>query len=1024
MQNKKSARTARLIRQRRKHRGRRQGSAQTIGTWMGCSVGIIVILMLSGVLLAGTTVVAVYAVYARQLPPAEALMSARDDNFETTIFYDRTGNHRIFEVIDPNGGDRQSIALEDIPPYVSQATIAIEDASFYTNPGFDLEGIARAAWVNLTSDRLEGGSTITQQLVRNQLLSPEERAVQTVDRKLKEIILAAEVARLYDKNDILEMYLNTNFYGNLAYGIEAAAQVYFAKSARDLTLAEAAMLAAVPQSPALNPLDNPDLAVQRQRVVLREMVNQGYITQEEAIAAENEVITLRTLDLRFDLSAPHFSQYARQEAERRLNELGYDGSDLILGNGLRIYTTLDLDLQLQLECTARTHVTRLSNNDPTFSHNTSTAQPCAANEFLPPLNPELLQTPRYVSNASGVMMRAETGEIVAMLGSLNYWDNNIGGQFNAALAQRQPASTFKPFVYVSAFNTPLNANTVVTPATMTYDVLTEFNNGNADPYIPYNIDRRFNGPVSIRNALARSYNVPAVQVLNWVGLREVLNTAHFMGINSMNENISNYGLSLALGTAEASLLDMTYAYNTFNNNGTMVGAPVASEQARIGYRQLNPVAILRIEDANGRVLWSYGADAGTFDRRAVLEPGMAYMITDILSDNDARISNTFAPGNPLELNNRAAAAKTGTSDDFRDSWTIGYTPQYTLGVWVGNNNNIGMENVTGSVGAAPIWHAVMEYVHTRDSLPAEIWPQPATIVTQDVCEISGLLPNGNCFTRAEIFYYDQQRGIDYRPNQVDFYWETLRVNTCNNTLAVTTSPPDCVSERPYFRYPDELLAWATETGQDLPPENFDTVGSTSPFSPLAVVEPTLLAHVRGTVEVRGNVRVDEIDYYILEAGRGPTPDTWRQIGDRRNTPGGNIVLTTWDTTTLSDGVWTLRLTLVRTDGSSEVSTPREVIVDNTPPTVTLLSPMTGRSYSASEDVFMEIVAEPSDNQQTAYVDFYRDDEYLGRDIDSPYLLRWQIEADGSGALSTFRVVVGDRAGNETESATATVQLAP
>lgn len=1023
MSDKTSARIARTVRQRRKVRRRRQGSARTVGTWLGCSLGVVLFLLVGMVVAGLGTVVGVYAIYARQLPPAEALMSASDDNFETTLFYDRTGNHRIYEVIDPNGGDRESVGLEELPAYVLHATIAIEDASFYSNPGFDLEGIARAAWVNLTSDRVEGGSTITQQLVRNQLFSTEDRNAQTVDRKLREIILAAEVARLYSKDDILEMYINTNYYGNLAYGIEAAAQVYFAKSASDLTLAEAAMLAAVPQSPGLNPLDNPDFAIQRQRVVLAEMVKQGYITQDQADDAQNESIVLRTLDLRFDITAPHFAQYARREAELILDNLGYDGRDLVLGNGLRIYTTLDFDLQLQLECVARTHVGRLSSNDPTYTHNTSTAQPCTANEFLPPLNPDLLNTQRYVSNASGVMMRAETGEIVGMLGSLSYWNNDIGGQFNAALAQRQPASTFKPFVYVTAFNTPLNASTVVTPATMTYDVLTEFDNGGAEPYIPYNIDRRFNGPVSIRNALARSYNVPAVQVLNWVGLREVLNTAHLMGINSMNENISNYGLSLALGTAEASLLDMTYAYNTFNNNGVMVGTPVSSEQARIGYRQLNPVSILRIEDANGQILWSYGVESGSFDRRAVLEPGMAYMITDILSDNDARISSSFAPGNALELNNRPAAVKTGTSDDFRDSWTIGYTPDYTLGVWVGNNNNIGMQDVTGLTGAAPIWHAVMEYVHIRENIEASPWPQPATVVTQDVCILSGLLPNGSCPTTQEIFYYDQQRGIDYRPNLVDTYWETLRVNTCNNTLAVNTSPPECVTDRQYFRYPPELRDWAVAAGQDLAPDNFDTVGSTSPFSPLAVIEPTLLQHVRGEVPVRGNVRDDAIDYYILEAGAGSTPDSWRQIGDRRQTTGANIVLASWDTTQVADGIWTLRLTLLRTDGTTEVSTPREVIVDNTPPSVTLLSPETGSIYSATNDVFLEITAEPSDNQQTAYVDFYVNDEYLGRDIESPYVFRWEIP-EGSDTLATFKVVVGDRAGNETTSSVATSQLVP
>lgn len=639
------------------------------------------------------------------------------------------------------------------------------------------------------------------------------------------------------------------------------------------------------------------------------------------------------------------------------------------------------------------------------------------------MSTEMLSTPRTVSNAAGVMLRGETGEIVALMGSLDYWNEGIGGQFNAALAQRQPASTFKPFVYVTAFNNPINASTVVTPATMTSDVLTEFDNGTLDPYIPYNIDRRFNGPVSIRQALARSYNVPAVQVLNWVGLRSVLNTAHLMGINSMNENISNYGLSLALGTAEASLLDVTYAYNVFNNNGYMVGRPVPSENARVGYRQLNPVSILRIEDANGEILWEYSGARGSFDRRSVLEPGMAYMISDILSDNDARISNSFPRGNALELSDRPAAAKTGTSDDFRDSWTIGYTPQYTFGVWVGNNDNSGMSDVTGLTGAAPIWNAVMEYAHARDELPVEVWETPPTIVRQDVCRLSGLLPNGNCPVVSEIFYYNPQRGIDYRPNQVDPYWVSLRVNTCNNTLAVSTSPDECVTERQYFQYPDELYDWALDTGQTLPPTEYDTVSNTPLFSPVAIVEPTLLQHVRATVPIRGNVRDEAIDYYFVEVGAGSNPNSWLQIGETRQTSGANIILENWDTSTVEDGLYTLRLTLVRTDGSTEVSIPREVIVDNTPPTVRVLVPQAGTTYSAASDVFIEFSAEPSDNWQTVFMDFYVDGEYLGRVVESPYVYRYEIP-ENTTRLATFRVIVGDRAGNETESESITVQISP
>lgn len=1015
----KSSRIALIIRQRRKHRQRSRGSAAKMGRWIGCGIGLILGVLLLSAFTGVGSVVAIYAVYARQLPPPEAIVSAQAEAFHTTIFYDRTGTIPVHEMIDPQGGDRQYIAIDDVPAHFLHATIAIEDASFYDNPGFDIEGMLRAMWVNVTSDQIQGGSTITQQLVKNQLLTEEERNSQSLDRKFKEIILAAELSRLYSKDQILEWYINSNFYGNLAYGVEAAAQVYFDKSARDLTLAEAALLAAIPQSPAKNPLDDPVAARERQRVVLQEMERQGYVSAEEVTAALNETVVVRAAGQRLDVAAPHFAWYAQGEVETILRTIGYDRPDIMFRRGLRIYTTIDLDLQRQLECVARTHVERLAGADPNFVHNTNIGTPCVAADFLPNLPQQAIGVPRTVTNAAGIVLRAETGEIVAMLGSVDPWDG-ISGEFNVTTSdQRSPASTFKPFVYVTAFIHPIDANTVVTPATMTYDVRREFNNGTPEPYIPENIDLVYHGPVSVREALVRSYNVPVVQVLNWVGISRVLQTAHSMGINSMNEGLSSYGLSLALGTAGASLLDMTYAYNVFNNMGVMVGAPVPSEQARVGYRQLNPVSVLRIETIDGEILWAYGEDYGTFDRRAVLDPGMAFLITDILADNDTRVSPTFPRGNALELS-RPAAAKTGTSDDFRDSWTIGYTPQYTTGIWVGNNDNSTMSDVTGLMGAAPIWHAVMEYVHAKDALPVESWERPRTIVEQDVCRLSGLLPTSSCPTVSEYFYYDSDRNIDYRPNRVDTYWKTLSVNVCNNTLAVPYSDPQCVVEKDYFDYPDELLDWARVAGVELPPTTYDTADSTPIFSPVAIFSPLFLETVRGVIEIRGNARDPNMAYYRVEFGRGNTPTAWQQIGTTSEEGGGDILLTTWDTTTVPDDLYTLRLTVGRDDATVEIAN-REVIVDNTAPTVRLTSPTPGQTYRADQDVFLEITAEPSDNRQIAYVEFYLDGELLERVDEAPYSYRWEITKTG---LTLLWVVVSDEAGNQTQSDRMTIQLAP
>ena len=1014
-----SNRIARIVRQRRKRRSARQNRAPQIGRMLGCGLlTFIVTLVVVTAITAGTSV-GVYAYYARELPPADSIVSAQQDAFQTTIFYDSSGKFAIYEVIDPFGGDRQYATVDEVPDYFLDATVAIEDKSFYENPGFDIRGMSRAVWSNLSGGELQqGGSTITQQLVKNTLIPPDERTAISVDRKMKEIILANELARLYSKEQILEWYINTNFYGNLAYGVEAASRVYFDKPASDLTLAESAVLAAIPQSPQKNPINNDVAARERQKLVLDRMVEQNYITQAEANAAFAETLVIKPFSQRFNITAPHFSLYARDEAQAILDDLDYDGARLISQGGLRITTTLDLDLQQQAECTARSHVDRLASGNPTFTHNTSAGTDCVAVQYLKQPSQAISAQPRTVTNTSVVILNARTGEIVTMMGSVDFWDSTIDGNFNGVLAQRQPASTFKPFVYGAAFFRQLDAYTVVSPATMTYDVYTEFDNGQPEPYVPLNIDRQFHGPVSVRKALANSYNVPAVQVISWIGLTPVLDMARTMGINSIDENLSAHGLALSLGTAEASLMDMTFAYNTFNNLGTMVGTPVSANEARSRYRQLNPTSIKRIEDANGDILWEYGK-AGTFDSRTVLEPGIAYLITDILADSEARL-DAFPRGSALELG-RPAAVKTGTSDDFRDSWTIGYTPQYTAGVWVGNNNNDPMEDISGSVGAAPIWNAIMEYIHNRDQIEVEEWAQPNTVTAQNVCQWSGLLPTSDCPQYTEVFYLDSVLGIDYRPNLPDNYWVRLSVNTCNGKLSTAYTPAECLADRTYFDPPDELREWAITSGLiDLPPTEYDESGTSSPFDAVVISSPSFLQNVNGTVEITGNVSDDNMSYFYLEIGQGSVPETWQRIGDNQDVGGNGLVLGSWDTTTVPDDLYILRLTMVRSDATLEPDN-REIIVDNTPPSVRLVEPLTTKIYSRARDVFIEIVAEARDNRQIDTVEFYVDDVLVSPQTESPYTYRWTITDSTSVEMWA---IVYDAAGNKTESERITVNLEP
>ena len=505
--------TRRIIQRRQQRRQQARTGFQRILRGLGILVLSFAGLNVLGLLTGVGTVVSVYAYYAQQLPEPGAITAAEED-FETTKIYDRTGQHLLYEVIDPLGGDRTWAELPDIPLSMQQATVAIEDRTFYENPGYNLEGVIRAVWNNLTGGVVQGGSSITQQLVKNVLIEPSERTQVSYDRKIRELIMAIRISNVYSKDQILEWYLNTNFYGNLAYGVEAAAQVYFDKPVRELNLAESAMLAAIPQSPALNPIDNFDLAKERQRSVLDQMVEQRFITPQEADAAFAQELDIRPPEQRFNLLAPHFSIAARKQLEEMF------GADVVYRGGLTVYTTLDYDLYLQTECAARTQVARLSGGDPSLVIPASDGNPCTAANYLTPLPASAQGVDHNVSNAAAMVINAPTGEVLTMLGSLDYYDESIDGNFNVATAERQPGSAFKPFTYLTAF---MQGHT---PATMTLDVRTAFDIGSSQPYVPENFDREFHGPVSIRSALANSYNVPAVQVQSWVGVDNTIRTAH------------------------------------------------------------------------------------------------------------------------------------------------------------------------------------------------------------------------------------------------------------------------------------------------------------------------------------------------------------------------------------------------------------------------------------------------------------------------------------------------------------------
>ncbi|HEY72063.1 MAG TPA: PBP1A family penicillin-binding protein [Thermoflexia bacterium] len=683
--------------------------------------------------------------------------------------YGRDGR-LLYEILDPHSGSHTPVSLDEVPQACVDGTIATEDASFYDNPGVDLRAIIRALWINLQGGEiLSGGSTITQQLARNLLLSPEERTEVSLERKLRETILAWRLARTYSKDDILTLYLNESNYGNLAYGIEAAARTYFAKSAAELDLAECALLAGLPQSPAgYNPLENPQAARERQRVVLGLMVKHGYVSQEEADLAANEDLCFASVP--FPIAAPHFVMHVRGQLEREF------GLEAIYTQGLRVYTTLDLDAQETARRIVRYRLAQLAD--------TGADQPA-----------------RNVNNAAVVVMDPRTGEVLAMVGSPDYFDPRIDGAVNGTVTRRQPGSSIKPITYGAAFD-PTRLNPL-TAATMMVDVRTAFVTREGDPYVPRNYDRTWRGPVLLREALASSYNLIAVKVLDYVGLDEMTKLARALGITTFDD-ADRFGLALTLGGGEVRLLELTAAYGVFANTG---------------YR-VEPVTITRVEDSRGQTLKIWEAAAG----ERVLDERVAYLITDILSDNLAR-APSFGEGSALRLS-RPAAAKTGTTTDWRDNWTVGYTPDLVVGVWAGNADNTPMNHISGVTGAAPIWHDVMEEL--LKGRPEREFVEPDGMTRVEVCADSGLPPAerveigdwrlrepARCpHTISELFIAGTE------PVRSDDWHWTYTLDARNGLLAGPDCPPEFTAQERYTLYPAEAQDWVRWQNIPQPPETY------------------------------------------------------------------------------------------------------------------------------------------------------------------------------------------------------------
>jgi len=654
-----------------------------------------------------------FAWYARDLPSPNKLSQVTN---YSTVFYDRDGKVLYEMYKDKN---RVPVTFTEVPKYLREATIAIEDKNFYHNQGFSQLGILRAAFNMLTGHGLQSGSTITQQLVKNVLLNSR----QTISRKIQEIILSIEVDRKYKKDDILLMYLNEAPYGGSFWGIGTAAKGYFDKKPSELNLLQSAFIAGLPQSPSqYSPfIGIPGAWKQRTKDVLRRMREDKYITTDQEKAALNQMNGLSFASPKLNISAPHFVFYVKDAIEK---EYGAK----IIDQGVKVTTTLSADTQAIVEKIVKDEVSKLKDYNAT--------------------------------NAAVVVLDSKTGEILAMVGSYDYNDEKFG-KFNVALGLRQPGSAIKPITYATAFEKGY------TGATTLMDVQTEFGNSTTQkPYIPVNYDGKFHGPMQLRFALGNSENIPAVKLLAMVGVRSFLQKAYDMGLTQFaptDSNLNRFGLAVTLGGGETTLLDLTSAYSVFAAGG--IKRDVSS---------LN-----QIENFNGKTIYK----KVRINEKQVLSPAISFLVSHILSDNNARAAE-FGLNSYLNIPGRTVAVKTGTTDDKRDNWAVGYTNSITVGVWAGNNDNSPMNPkiASGATGASSIFYQVMRSLL---SMPASsktrygdgIIAKPDNVKALQIDSYLGGLPKDNNPTRAEYFIDGTE------PKDISPFYKKFKISKSNGKLA-------------------------------------------------------------------------------------------------------------------------------------------------------------------------------------------------------------------------------------------------
>jgi membrane peptidoglycan carboxypeptidase len=926
-----------------------------------------------------------YTRLIRNLPSLEALPALLDPPngvlLQPTRLYDRTGENLILTLEHPAAEDREYLYVDldeegdegpSAPAVLIAATLSIQDPTFWNHPGFTLQGLTQG-----------GHPTIAQRLVDKLLLWDEASGI---SRSLRERVLAAQITSHYGRGKVLEWYLNSARYGNGIYGADAGARAYFGKSAADLTIYEAGVLAAAADTPDLNPFSTPQSARERGKQVIELMAAQGFITEEQALQSAQQTITFRSEPEARSNIAPAYTQLVIEQLAER-----FDRARLEQG-GLIIYTSLDYDLQVQASCTARIQLDRLQNGIPGEG---SVIDDCEAARLLPTqsfINP----IPGSELAANAAVIDPVTGQVLALVGG-------TAPEIDPTrLPGRPPGTMMTPFIYLTAFTRGY------TPSTLVWDIPSNLPENLAE-LAASQLD--FHGPVRTRTAFVNDYIAPALNILAQVGAENVWRTAQEMGLYSLAlSDLSRYlSDTPLLNGGEVTLLEMTRAFGVLANQGILAGqiGPTMMNPAS-GTPPIDPIAVIKVTDVDGRT-WLDCSDRAiscSIQKRPIVTSQLAYLVTHILSDETARWPSLGHP-NHLEIG-RPAAAKIGVASNPKSAWTVGYTPQIVAGVWTGPvDRNLApetreeQENALQN-SAAAYWHAIIQYA-SRD-LPVQTWSIPANITQVEVCDPSGMLPTAYCPTViTEVFLAGTE------PSHQDTLFQVFQINHESGRLATVFTPPNLVNERVYLVAPPEALEWAAQAGLPTPPEDYDIVYSPRQASPsLDLTSPVMFAHVGGLISIDGTAGGDGFSFYRLQVGKGLNPRVWLQIGEDADKPVKGGVLGEWDTEGLS-GLYAVRLMVVMEDQRVE-TTVVQVTVDNTAPVVSISEPENGQRMNVPKNQTLILKATSTDDVSLERVEFSINGEFLASMVEAPYFLAWQAEP----GRHTLVVRAVDLAGNASE----------